>query len=92
MPIVRMRVIVTGLVQGVFFRESTRNEALARDVSGWVRNDPDGSVEAVFEGQPEAVEAMVAWAHIGPSRAQVQSLTRFAEEPEGLVGFDVRRA
>jgi acylphosphatase len=90
MAIVRARVKVTGRVQGVFYRDSARQEALARDVSGWVRNLPDGSVEAVFEGAPEAVDAMVGWAHLGPLRAEVESLERTAEEPEGLVGFDVR--
>jgi acylphosphatase len=57
---VRRRVIVHGRVQGVFFRDTTRRMAQSRGVSGWVRNNPDGTVEAAFEGEPEAVEAMTA--------------------------------
>ena len=90
MSIVRVRVIVAGIVQGVYFRESTRRAALGMGVSGWVRNLPDDRVEAVFEGEPEAVERMVAWARIGPPRAVVESLERVPEPPEGWSGFDVR--
>jgi len=90
MATARTRVIVAGLVQGVFFRESTRHAALERGVSGWVRNLPDGRVEAVFEGEPQAVDSMIAWARIGPEYAAVETLEQFAEPPEGLVGFDVR--
>ena len=90
MSLVRTRVVVKGVVQGVFFRESTRRTALEHGVSGWVRNLPDRGVEAVFEGEPSAVEAMVTWAQFGPPRASVHSLERFAETPEGLRGFDVR--
>jgi acylphosphatase len=90
MATVRTRVLVEGRVQGVYFRESTRRAALERGVSGWVRNLPGSRVEAVFEGEPEAVERMVAWAHIGPPSAVVESVQRTSEAPEGLVGFDVR--
>ena len=90
MPTERVRVVVSGIVQGVWFRESTRQAALERDVSGWVRNRSDGAVEAVFEGEPSAVESMVGWARTGPPRASVESVDEFAEEPEGLYGFDVR--
>ena len=90
MATVRTRVIVAGIVQGVFFRDSTRRAALDHGVAGWVRNRPDYRVEAVFEGEPEAVEDMVAWARIGPQRAVVESLERYSEPPEGLIGFDVR--
>lgn len=86
----RARVIVEGRVQGVWFRESTRREAAANGVAGWVRNLPDGRVEAVFEGDSSAVARMVAWSVHGPERAVVTSLEQFAEEPEGLAGFDVR--
>ena len=86
----RVRVVVNGIVQGVWFRESTRQAAVERGVTGWVRNRSDGSVEAVFEGEPDAVESMVAWARLGPPRASVESIDEFAEEPEGLYGFDVR--
>ncbi|OPY10587.1 MAG: Acylphosphatase [Syntrophaceae bacterium PtaB.Bin038] len=67
----RVRVIVAGAVQGVFFRARTRNEAIRNSVRGWVRNLPDGRVEAVFEGQPEDVDRLVEWCRIGPSHAFV---------------------
>jgi acylphosphatase len=89
MATARARVVVTGVVHGVFFRESTRRTAAEMDVSGWVRNLPDRRVEAVFEGEPEGVEGMVAWAHIGPPHAVVESVERFTEPPQGLLGFDV---
>jgi len=85
----RMRVIVDGRVQGVFFRDSTRRAALDICVSGWVRNLSDGRVEAVFEGEPGAVAGAVAWTRAGPPRAVVTSLEEFAEQPEGLSGFEI---
>lgn len=84
------RVIVSGRVQGVFFRDSTRRAAESRGVSGWVRNNDDGTVEAWFEGEPDAVESMVAWARSGPSRADVDDVDVSDAEPEGLTSFDVR--
>lgn len=87
---VRRRVVVTGLVQGVFYRESCRREAGARGVAGWVRNRPDGRVEAVFEGAPADVEALVTWAGVGPPQADVDDVEVTDEEPEGLSGFTVR--
>lgn len=89
-PTVRTRVIVHGRVQGVWFRASTQRAARELGVSGWVRNLPDGSVEAAFEGPPAAVEAAVEWAHDGPEHAYVETLQTFAEKPEGLTGFTVR--
>ena len=89
MAVVRRRVVVTGRVQGVFFRDSTRREARRRRVAGWVTNREDGGVEAVFEGEPEAVEALVAWTRRGPVRARVDSHTGTEEEPAGEVGFAV---
>jgi len=89
-PPVRHRVRATGRVQGVFFREGTRREADRLGVAGWVTNRPDGSVEAVFEGPPDAVEALVEFARSGPGSAQVEALDVAEEEPEGLRGFDVR--
>lgn len=86
---IRRRVVVTGRVQGVFFRDSTRREARRRRVAGWVTNRPDGSVEAVFEGEPDAVEAVVAWTRRGPVRARVESHTVTQEEPAGEDGFRV---
>ena len=79
---VRRRVVVRGDVQGVFFRDSTRKEAERRGVSGSVTNRSDGAVEAVFEGPPEAVEAMVAFCREGPSRAQVGDVEVTEEQPE----------
>lgn len=85
----RVRVIVDGRVQGVFFRDSTRRAALDIGVSGWVRNLPDGRVEAVFEGESEAVASAIEWTRVGPERALVTSLEEFAEQPEGLSGFEI---
>ena len=86
----RRRVVVHGEVQGVFFRDSTRDEAERRGVAGWVTNRSDGAVEAVFEGEPDEVAAMVAFCREGPSRADVSSVDEEREEPEGLDGFSVR--
>ena len=87
---VRRRVVARGEVQGVFFRDSTRSEARARRVAGWVRNCSDGSVEAVFEGDAADVEAMVEWCRSGPSRARVDDVSVTVEEPVGEAGFSVR--
>jgi acylphosphatase len=87
---IRRRVTVRGNVQGVFFRDSCRREAESRGVTGWVTNRPDGAVEAVFEGEPDAVRALVDWCRSGPRGADVESVEDTAEEPEGLSGFDVR--
>ena len=86
----RRRVVVHGQVQGVFFRDSTRERAQSRGVAGWVRNRSDGAVEAVFEGVPDAVESMVRFASEGPGRADVADVEVSEEEPEGLSDFDVR--
>jgi acylphosphatase len=87
---VRRHVVVTGDVQGVFFRDSTRDEAERRDVSGWVTNADDGSVEAVFEGEEDDVAALVEFCRTGPSSAEVADVEVSEEEPEGLDGFEVR--
>jgi acylphosphatase len=87
---VRRRVVVHGHVQGVFFRDTTSREAGRRGVAGWVRNRSDGAVEAVFEGDPEAVEAMVGFSRGGPRGADVEDVEVSEEPPEGLEGFDVR--
>ena len=87
---VRRRVVVRGNVQGVFFRDSCRSEASSRGVAGWVTNRPDGAVEAVFEGDPDAVTAMVDWCSSGPRGADVESVDESTEEPEGLSGFEIR--
>lgn len=85
----RRRVIVYGRVQGVFFRDSTRRKASDRGVSGWARNRSDGSVEAVFEGDPDEVEQLVGFCRTGPSGASVERVECFEEEPENLSGFAV---
>jgi acylphosphatase len=87
---IRRRVRVTGQVQGVFFRDSTRRQAQQRGVAGWVANRPDGSVEAVFEGESDAVAGMVAFARSGPRGATVANVDVAEQEPEGLSGFEVR--
>jgi acylphosphatase len=87
---VRRRVVVHGAVQGVFFRDSTRREAERRGAAGWVANRADGSVEAVFEGEPDAVRALVEFCHEGPRGADVRRVEESEEEPEGLTGFTVR--
>lgn len=87
---IRRRVVVHGRVQGVFFRDATRRRAESLGVAGWVSNRRDGAVEAAFEGEPEAVESMVAFAHEGPRGADVASVEVIEEEPEGLSGFSIR--
>jgi acylphosphatase len=87
---VRRRIVASGEVQGVFFRDSTRREARKRGVAGWVRNRSDGAVEAVFEGDEDAVSAMVDFTRAGPGNANVEQLDVASEEPEGLDSFDVR--
>jgi acylphosphatase len=86
----RRHVKVHGRVQGVFFRDSTRREAERAGVAGWVRNCSDGTVEAVFEGDEEAVRRMVDWVREGPGRADVDRVDVDEEEPEGLSEFQVR--
>ena len=88
---IRRRVIVHGLVQGVFFRETTRRRAASAGVAGWVRNRPDGTVEAVFEGEDEAVARLVAFCREGPRGARVERAEVEVEQPEGLAGFEIRR-
>lgn len=73
----------------MFFRETTRRRATAGGVHGWVRNRPDGSVEAVFEGEPEAVESMIRFCREGPRGARVDSVEVAEERPEGLAGFQI---
>jgi len=87
----RAHVYVTGRVQGVFYRATTRDEARERGADGWVRNLEDGRVEAVFEGPVETVEAMVEWCHEGSDRAHVETVEAEYGEPEGLDGFEIRR-
>ena len=87
---VRRRVIVHGQVQGVFFRARCAEAALALGVAGWVSNEPDGTVQAVFEGDEDAVESMIAWCHEGSPRALVDRVDVHDEEPTGERGFHTR--
>jgi acylphosphatase len=87
--VIRRRVVVHGYVQGVFFRDSLRRMAQQRSVAGWVANRADGAVEAVFEGEPEAVERLVDFCREGPRGAQVESVDVFEEEPEGETVFRI---
>lgn len=88
---VRAHVLVSGRVQGVYFRDTARREARRRNVRGWVRNLPDGRVEAVFEGRPEDVAALVAWCRHGPPEARVTHVEVRDEPPSGeFVSFEIR--
>lgn len=90
-PQVRRRVVVSGRVQGVFFRGATQDAARARGVCGFVRNLPDGRVEAVFEGAPAAVEALVDFCRSGPRSARVEAAEVHCEALEGIRGFEIVR-
>jgi acylphosphatase len=88
--VIRRRVVVHGHVQGVFFRDSAQRLAQQHDVSGWIANRWDGTVEAVFEGNQDAVERLVEFCRRGPRGAQVDSVEVSEEDPEGSSGFTVR--
>jgi acylphosphatase len=87
---IRKRVIVFGDVQGVYFRDTCRRLATAEGVGGWVRNLPDRTVEAAFEGSADAVDKLLAWARHGPSGAFVDQVAVYDERPEGAVTFEIR--
>ncbi|MFC7046292.1 acylphosphatase [Halobacteriaceae archaeon GCM10025711] len=86
----RAHVFVSGRVQGVYYRANTREQARDRDVDGWVRNLDDGRVEAVFEGDEDAVEELVEWCHTGSPSAMVEDVDVEYAEPQGETGFEVR--
>lgn len=86
----RARAVVSGRVQGVYFRQSTALEAKAAGVAGWVRNLADGRVEAVFEGSHAGVDRMLAYVAHGPEPAHVDAVETTREAPEGAVGFSIR--
>ncbi len=90
MDAVRAHVIVSGLVQGVWFRASTRDVAVRLGLRGWVRNRPDGTVEAVFEGPRDRVEQAVAWCRRGPPAARVEHCDVIWDEPQGEGPFAIR--
>ncbi len=80
---IRVHVLISGLVQGVFYRASTKEEAKKLGLTGWVRNLPDGRVEAVFEGEREKVERMIAWCKKGPPLARVERVEVHEESYQG---------
>jgi acylphosphatase len=86
---IRRHVVVQGQVQGVYFRDSVRRLARELGVSGWIRNRPDGAVEAALEGAPDAVERIIEWSHQGPLGAQVDQVEAYEEQPSGETGFRV---
>ena len=86
----RAEVRVEGRVQGVFFRTETRDRARSRGLAGWVRNAPDGSVEAVFEGARDGVESLLRWCRQGPRGARVDDVRVRWEDPRGEEGFEIR--
>jgi acylphosphatase len=87
---IRRRVVVHGFVQGVFFRDTVRRRAGERGVAGWVRNTPEGTVEAAFEGELAEVERLVDLCREGPRGARVDRVDVAEEEPEGVSGFRIR--
>jgi acylphosphatase len=87
--VIRRRVVVYGFVQGVFFRDSVRRHATTAGVTGWVRNTSEGTVEAVFEGEPSAVEQLVRFSREGPRGARVDRVEVHVEEPEGADVFRI---
>lgn len=78
------RLIISGRVQGVFFRMETQRAAKAAGVSGWVRNLPDGNVEALLEGLPEKIESVIAWCRQGPPRARVEQVEVYKQDYSGV--------
>jgi acylphosphatase len=87
---IRLRLIIEGRVQGVWFRDSTRRKAIELRVQGWVKNRSDGGVEVLAEGSPDAVKQLAAWCHTGPPRAIVQSVKETIEERRGeFNSFDI---
>ena len=87
---IRYRVLVSGRVQGVFFRDTCRRVAEQHGVAGWVRNLSDGRVEAVFEGPETDVRRLLDWAHDGPRLAVVDNVAIHPEPPEGLTTFHIK--
>jgi acylphosphatase len=87
---VRAHVVVRGRVQGVFFRAEAWDRAASLGLGGWVRNNPDGTLEAVIEGERERVQSMVEWCRRGPALAEVEHVDVAWEEPQGDSGFAVR--
>lgn len=87
---IRNRLLLTGRVQGVFFRDSIRELARSEGVGGWACNRSDGAVEMVLEGSEEAVARVIAFCQHGPEQARVHDVEIDVEEPEGLTEFEIR--
>jgi acylphosphatase len=85
----RIHVVIVGYVQGVGFRYAAQRQAQSLGLHGWVRNTPNGSVEAVVEGNSEAVRSFESWAQSGPSQASVESVETYSEIPRGETGFRI---
>lgn len=88
---IRAHVHVSGRVQGVYFRSTTRERARSIGIDGWVQNLDDGRVEAVFEGTKDDVESIVEWCHEGSPTADVDEVQVTYEDPSGLSGFEIHR-
>lgn len=88
---IRAHVYISGRVQGVYYRASTRDKAREEGVDGWVKNRSDGRVEAVFEGPKQAVDSMLEWCETGSRAADVDTVEVTTEQPEGEEGFEIRR-
>lgn len=88
---IRAHVFVSGRVQGVYYRASTRDRARELGVDGWVKNLADGRVEAVFEGNAEDIESMIEWCHTGSPSARVDDIEAEYGDPTALEGFEIRR-
>lgn len=88
--IARRRLLIQGRVQGVFFRDCTRQRARSAGVAGWARNTAEGAVEVVLEGPPDAVRQVMAFCERGPRGARVDHVEAHDEQPEGLEGFEIR--
>ena len=88
---IRVHLIISGRVQGVFFRHNTMKKAVELGLKGWVKNLPDGNVETVFEGIPKKVHEMIRWCHMGPPFADVKNVEEVWEEPtDEFSSFDLR--
>jgi len=86
----RVHLFISGVVQGVLFRSHARRKAFELGLVGWVKNLPDGRVEAVFEGAKEEIDEMVKWCHQGPAASQVDKVERREEPEKGLKGFEIK--
>lgn len=88
---INKQIKITGKVQGVFFRKSTQDKARQLGISGWVQNEPDGSVLTEIEGNVEAIAQMEQWLHQGPERARVEEVTIVEGEVKGCQDFQIKR-